>query len=224
VLVLFAAALVPLALVMIQSLGDIPSEPFGGGPAREFILGLGRPLILWLAGLGIMVIGCWRVSVAHLTDADWTTRVLGRTASVVLIVGAAGGLQRLCQETGMAELLGERVAAHAGGVLLPFLIAATVKTLQGSSLVAALTTAGMVEPMLAQLGLAGESGRALAALAVGAGAMTVTHINDEFFWLAADGARLAPLRALAAITGGTLLQGLIAAAALLLLSAFATGV
>jgi GntP family gluconate:H+ symporter len=148
--------------------------------------------------------------------------VLAYVASILLVVCAAGGLQALCQETGMAELIGERLTGWhigaLGGVLVPFLVAAALKTLQGSSLVAAIATAGMVQPILAPLGLGDANTTALAALAIGAGAMTVSHVNDEYFWLVADRAGLSPLRGLAAFSGGTLLQGLIAAAALLLLS------
>ncbi len=122
----------------------------------------------------------------------------------------------------MAEMFGERLlgwhVVGALGVLVPFLIAAAMKTLQGSSLVAAITAAGMVQPMLLPLGLADANGKALAALAVGAGAMTVSHVNDEYFWLVANSAGLSPLRAIATVSLGTLLQGLIAAAALLILA------
>ncbi len=93
-----------------------------------------------------------------------------------------------------------------------------IKTLQGSSLVAAIAAAGMVQPILMPLGLDGDTGKALAALAVGMGAMTAAHINDEFFWLVSTTAGLRPLRGLAAITVGTLLQGFVGVAVLLLLS------
>ena len=115
--------------------------------------------------------------------------MFGSVASVLLIVCAAGGLQRLCQLTGMAEMLGERALAwHLGafGVLIPFLAAAVIKTLQGSSSVAAITAAGMVQPLLSAIGLADANGTALAALAIGAGAMTVSHVNDEYFWLVTE--------------------------------------
>jgi len=220
-IVLVLATAIPLLMLTVQSLGDIPSEPLGGGPARELVLGIGRPLILFLVAVGIMTIGHLRQGFSLLADANWTKDVLGKLASILLIVCAAGGLQRLCQDTGMAEVLGERLLGwHVGqlGVLLPFLIAAVIKTLQGSSLVAAITTAGMVQPILIPLGLDGANGKALAALAVGAGAMAISHINDEYFWLVADRAGLTPLRGLTAFSFGTLLQGLIAAAALLLLS------
>ena len=219
--VLLLAIAVPLLALMEQSLGGMPSEPFGGGTTRELIIGVGRPLILFLVGLGIMIVGQPRHSFGRLTDADWAGGALGRVGGILVVIGAAGGLQRLCQQTGMAEMLGERVLGwHLGAlaVLIPFLVAAAIKTLQGSSLVAAITTAGMVQPLLQSLGVDGANGRALAALAIGAGAMTVCHVNDEYFWLVADRAGLTPPRGLATIAGGTALQGLVAAALLVALS------
>ena len=133
--VLLVATIVPLLLLMVQSLGDIPSEPLGGGMAREAVIGVGRPLVLLVGGVGIMVIGNLRLGERLLTDAAWTTRILGNVAGPLLTVGAAGGLQRLCQETGMAELLGERLTGwHITGfaaLLMAFLIAATIKTSTG---------------------------------------------------------------------------------------------
>ena len=216
--VLLLAVAVPLLLLMLQSIGDIPSEPLGGGTDRERILGLGRPLILFLVGVGIMIAGHWRRSAKLLSDAAWTGSVFADVAGVLLTVGAAGGLQKLCQETGMAELIGERIADLPGGVVIPFLVAATIKTLQGSSPVAAIAAAGMIQPSLASLGLDTESGRALATLAIGAGAMTVPHVNDDYFWLVTWNAGLAPARGLIALSLGTLAQGLGALALLAIIS------
>ena len=119
----------------------------------------------------------------------------------------------------MAELLGEQIStwrlSGAGGLLVLFLVAATVKTLQGSSLVAVITAAGIAQPLLAPLGLDAANSRALAALAVGAGAMTVSHVNDDLFWLASLAGGIRPLRALAVLTAGTLMQGIVAVAVLM---------
>jgi GntP family gluconate:H+ symporter len=219
-LALVLATAIPLLLLMEQSLGDIPSEPLGGGTDRELIIGVGRPLILFLVAVGIMTIGQWRASFKLFTDPAWTDRILGNLASVVLVVGAAGGVQKLCQETGMSELLGERLLSWHGGLLVPFAIAALIKTLQGSSLVAAITAAGMVQPMLLPLGLGDENGKALATLAIGAGAMTVSQINDEYFWLVTSYCGYSPLRGLATLSFGTLLQGFAAIALLLIFSVF----
>jgi gluconate:H+ symporter, GntP family len=220
--VLVLATAIPLLLLMVQSIGDMPTEPLGGGPARELVLGIGRPLILFLVGVGIMSVGHLRQSFSRFINPAWIEGVFGNVAGILLTACAAGGLQRLCQETGMAEMVGERLASwHGwviGGVLVPFLVAAAMKTLQGSSLVAAITAAGIVHPFLPQLGLIDANAKALAALAVGAGAMTASHVNDEYFWVVTQSAGLRPLRGLTAIGLGTLLQGFIAAAALLIVS------
>jgi GntP family gluconate:H+ symporter len=217
--VLVVATAIPLALLIFQSLGDIPSEPLGGGTAREMVIGVGRPLVLLVVAVGIMVIGNARLAGKRLADNAWNTGVFATVAGALLAVGAAGGLQRLCQETGMAELLGEHVSAWhvsgAGGLLMIFLMAATIKTLQGSSLVAAITAAGIAQPLLIPLGLDAANAHALAALAIGVGAMTASHINDDFFWLISVTTGIRPLRALAVLTAGTLMQGIVAVVVLM---------
>ena len=223
-IVLLLATAIPLLMLIVQSVGDIPSEPLGGGAAREMVIGLGRPLILFVVGLGTMIVGLWRSSVKLLADFTWTERMLANVSGVLLTVGAAGGLQRICQETGMAELLAEHLLGWPGGLLVPFLIAALIKTLQGSSLVAAITTAGMMQPLLVPLGIGDENGKALATLAIGAGAMTMSHVNDEYFWLVTATMGLAPHRGLATVTVGTLLQGLIAVTALLVLGVLSSSI
>ena len=61
-IVLIVAIAIPLVLLMVQSIGEMPSEPLGGGPKRELVIGIGRPLILFLVGVGIMTIGHLRRS------------------------------------------------------------------------------------------------------------------------------------------------------------------
>jgi GntP family gluconate:H+ symporter len=222
--VLLAACFIPLLMLMAQSAGDMPSEPFGGGAHRELILGIGRPLVLFLVGVCIMTLGHWRLSLKCLKDPEWTGRILGKAGGIILTVGAAAGLQRLCQQTGMAELLGERLStwhvSGLAGVLIPFLVAAVIKTLQGSSLVSAITTAGMMQPLLSPLGFDSDSGIALAALAVGAGTMMVSHVNDDFFWLVSYATEESPPRTLRIFSVATLLQGCAAAMLLLFFAAF----
>jgi gluconate:H+ symporter, GntP family len=222
--VLLAACFIPLLMLMAQSVGDMPSEPFGGGAHRELILGIGRPLVLFLVSVCIMTLGHWRLSQKCLKDSEWTGRILGKAGGIILTFGAAGGLQRLCQQTGMAELLGERLStwhvAGAAGVLIPFLVAAVIKTLQGSSLVAAITAAGMMQPLLSPLGFNSDSGIALAALAVAAGTMTISHVNDDFFWLVSYATEFSAPRMLGTFSVATLSQGCAAAMVLLLFAAF----
>jgi GntP family gluconate:H+ symporter len=66
---------------------------------------------------------------------------------------------------------------------VPFALAAILKTAQGSSTVAAITSASIVASMLAPLGLDSDMGRTLALLSIGAGSMMISHANDCYFWV-----------------------------------------
>jgi GntP family gluconate:H+ symporter len=189
------AVLIPIALLMVQSVAQMPSEPLGKGGAREFYIGISKPLMLAAIAitLGVLFAGRWQPSA--LAGRSW--------APLLLAVGASGGLARVFDETGMAELLAEYALHPRFGILTPFLAAAIVKTMQGNSLTAVLTASGMVEPMLPALGLDSASGRTLAAAAVGAGSMAICHVNDPFFWIAASMGRLSPGRALYVISLGS---------------------
>ncbi|UYN95408.1 MAG: hypothetical protein KIT25_00220 [Enhydrobacter sp.] len=186
----------PIALLIVQAVAQMPTEPLGKGGAREFYTGISRPLIL----LALVVV------LALALSRRWQPEVLADTrwAPLLLAVGAAGGFARVLDETGMAELWAERLADPRLGLLAPFLAAATVKTLQGNSLSAVLTASGIVEPMLPALGFDDPSGRALAAAAVGAGSIAICHLNDPLFWIAAHMAGLTPGRALRLISLGSL--------------------
>jgi GntP family gluconate:H+ symporter len=207
---LVVASLVLVVLLAIQSLGDIPSEPLGGGPARAMLLGLGRPFLLLIVGPGLMLLALNRWSRDIISAEGWLGRGLVQAAPTLLLVGAAGGFQRVLQETGMSELLAEKLLTWHIGLLLPFVVAAVLKTLQGSSLVAAITAAGMIQPLLVSLGLDDDTGRALAVLAMGIGSMTVSHINDAFFWLVGENARLRPSHTVAIVTFSMVVQAIIA--------------
>jgi GntP family gluconate:H+ symporter len=189
------AVLIPIALLIVQSVAQMPSEPLGKGGAREFYIGISKPLMLAAVAItfGVLFAGRWQPSA--LAGRSW--------APLLLAVGASGGLARVFDETGMAELLAEYALHPRFGILTPFLAAAIVKTMQGNSLTAVLTASGMIEPMLPALGLDSVSGRALAAAAVGAGSMAICHVNDPFFWIAASMGRLSPGRALYVISLGS---------------------
>jgi GntP family gluconate:H+ symporter len=205
-----AGVLIMVGLVICHSLGQIPAEPFGGGNTRENILGLGRPALLLLFGLGgaLVLMGAWG---RHALGPDgWLAEGARRSVGILLAVGAVGGWQMSLYNTGMAPLLAERLAGLPPllGPAIPFAMALVARALQGSALTATLTAAGILQPLLLPLGLTGGPGAAIAAIAVGAGAMGLPHLNDGFFWLAADHAKLGVGGALRRITLGVLAQSL----------------
>jgi len=196
------AIAVPIALLVMQSIAQMPSEPLGKGGAREFWTGISRPLMLAVLAIALAVLLSRRWQPGVLADTSW--------APLLLTVGAAGGLARVLDETGMAELLAEYMLDPRLGLLAPFLAAATMKTMQGNSLSAVLTASGMIEPMLPALGLDSAHGRALAAASVGAGSIAICHVNDPFFWIAAHIGGLTPVQALRTIALGSLAVGVAA--------------
>jgi GntP family gluconate:H+ symporter len=221
---LAVTSLVLIALLVTQSLGDIASEPLGGGSNREFLIALGRPLVLLGVGTVLLIVLSGHFDLRGFREEGWAGRGLMRAAGLVLIIGAAGGLQKIAQETGMPEMNADRLIGWVPPapftLLLPFVLAAIVKTLQGSSLVAAITAAGMMMELIAPLGLGDPQGRALTALAIGAGAMSVSHINDGLFWLVREAGGWEPGGTLARFTLGTAVQGVVAIVVLMLLAKF----
>jgi GntP family gluconate:H+ symporter len=68
-------------------------------------------------------------------------------------------------------------------IWLPFLLAAAIKSAQGSSTVAIITAASIMMPMMESLGFSGELQKAMVVLSIGAGSSVVSHANDSFFWV-----------------------------------------
>ena len=137
------AVFIPIALLIVQSAAQMPSEPLGKGGAREFYIGISKPLMLAVIAITLAVLFAGRWQPSALAGRSW--------APLLMVVGASGGLARVFDETGMAELLAEYALHPRFGLLTPFLAAAIVKTMQGNSLTAVLTASGMVEPMLPAL-------------------------------------------------------------------------
>ncbi len=199
--VLILAIAVPLLLLMVQSLGDMPSEPLGGGPTRELIIGIGRPLILFLAGVGIMIIGKPRTELQPPRRSRMDARhqhVSQAFCSSCAPPAACSGSARKpawrkCSAS--ASSAGTRRIWRAGRVPDRGRDQDTARLVAGRGYHRRRHDATAI----AVARTSRYHGKALAALAIGAGAMTVSHVNDEYFWLVADRAGLTPPRGLAAL-------------------------
>lgn len=96
------------------------------------------------------------------------------------------------------------------GIFFPFLLAAILKTAQGSSTVAITTSAGIIAPLMMTLGFATPLDAALVVVAIGAGAMTVSHANDSYFWVVTNFGEMEPQDGYKTQTLGTLIIGIAA--------------
>lgn len=106
------------------------------------------------------------------------------TAAPILIITAMGGtLGLIIQQLPLTDFLQNNLAQNSWGLLVPFLLAAGLKTAQGSSTVAIITASSIVFPLLGVFGLDSEMGKVWVILAVGVGSMTISHANDSYFWI-----------------------------------------
>ena len=110
------------------------------------------------------------------------------------------------------------------GIFFPFLISAILKTAQGSSTVAITTTAGIMgmfsdsASMMTALGLNTEMAALLTVMAIGAGAMTVSHANDSYFWVVTNFTGMDPQDGYRTQTMMTFIVGIVSMAAIFLAS------
>jgi GntP family gluconate:H+ symporter len=209
-----------LPLLVVASTGHFPHEPFGGGGTRGALLGAGRAAVLLAVVVVVVLVLARRTDRAAIGPDGWFAAAIQQAAPVILLAGLAGGFARIAQNHGLPELSAERLLGLPFGILVPFLVAATVRTLGGSALVAAITAAGMVAPLLPALGLDAPAARGLAVAAIGAGSLAVLHVNDPLFWQASAAGGLTPGRGLRVLGLGSLVQGLAAAVLLLVLALF----
>ena len=214
-----AFSLAPLVVpIVLMALSSIAAMLHWSGWAGDLCLFVGHPMIALAVGalLAVLLLAKSGKSTELFRLTDETLRTVGP----ILFVTAAGSvLGRVIAASGLMEYITEEAPVlQTLGVVFPFLVAALFKSAQGSSTVAITTTAGLIAPLLPALGLESSTEISLAVLAIGAGAMTVSHANDSYFWVVTrfgglsvkDGYRSQTLATLvmglAAITGICLLQ------------------
>ncbi len=202
----FTPFLVPIILIALKSISNYPTHPFGTGIIAEIMNFIGNPVIALF--IGVFLAFKLKDGNKKETHFNWVSSGLREAGIIILITGAGGAFGAILRATGIGDIIGSSFSDLQIGLLLPFLIAAVLKTAQGSSTVSIITTAAIVAPILASFGLDSILGRALTVLAIGAGAMTISHLNDSFFWVVAQFSEMDTKTALKSQTVSTLLQGL----------------
>lgn len=143
---------------------------------------IGEPMVaMTIAALVAMV--TFRYAVGF-TPSSISSRIgasVGPVAAVILIVGAGGGFKRTLIGAGVGDSVAKFAnGAHISVLVLGYLIAVALRLATGSATVATITAAGIVAPLAA-----GQTSAhtALLALAIGAGCLFLSHVNDAGFWL-----------------------------------------
>ncbi|MGA4439986.1 GntP family permease [Psychrobacter pocilloporae] len=202
----FLPIIVPIILICLSSVANFPSAPFGSGTLAEILIFIGNPLTALLIGL---FLSFFLINSSHKTQqiSDSISQGLVVAAPILLITGAGGAFGAMLKVTPIGDYLGSTLSALGLGIFMPFIVSAALKTAQGSTTVALVTTSAMVAPLLNQIGLDSELGRVFCVMAIGAGAMTISHANDSFFWIVSQFSRMSVAQAYKAHSMATGIQG-----------------
>ncbi len=200
-----------LPIVLIGA-GSMVSYQQWAGAAAEVMLFVGTPVVALLIGVfaAFALLPKWNEE----TLTGWVGEGLKDAAAILLLTGAGGAFGAVIKATPIADMIkgfAQGEAMHGPLLLLiPFLIAAALKTAQGSSTAALVITSALIAPTLPQAGIEGAVPLSLVVMAIGAGAMAVSHVNDSYFWVVTQFSGIKITDAYKAHTMATLVQGVTA--------------
>ncbi|MCP3012849.1 SLC13 family permease [Nocardiopsis dassonvillei] len=173
---------VPILMIGLQTVAGMFLEE--GSASLRFLTMVGAPPFALLTGclLALYLLGVrrgWSMrSVGSVMDA-----ALAPAAVVVFVTGAGGAFAGVLTASGIGEVLSESMLGLGLPLLLlAFCLAALLRAAQGSATVSALTTSGLLAEAIASGGYSGLE-VALVNLAIGCGAICLSHVNDSGFWI-----------------------------------------
>ena len=217
----FAPIIMPIILMAAGSIVDMAGMNGALATGLKF---LGNPIIALTVGL-FFAIYLLTVTNKMPSFASITDETLKTVGPILFITAAGGVLGKVITEAGFVDFMKTNAAFLASvGVFFPFIISAILKTAQGSSTVAITTTAGIMgmysdsASMMSALGLNSEMAALLTVMAIGAGAMTVSHANDSYFWVVTNFTGMDPQDGYRTQTLMTLVVGIVSMLAIFLAS------
>lgn len=210
--------IVPIILIVVKSV--MRSAGMEGTAFDSFISFVGEPVNALLIGFFLSMLLPGKLERHMLSSAGWVGKAVKDAAPILLITGAGGIFGKILQNSDIVASLGDTMSGLNLGIWLPFLLAAAIKTSQGSSTVALITTASIMAPLMATLGFSGEWDKAIVVAAIGAGSCVVSHANDSGFWVFTQLSSMDVKTGYRLFTPGTLVLGTTAIIILYIFSIF----
>src|SRR5713226_8995817 len=172
--------LLPVILMVCASTADVALDT--ASTLRAALDFVGSPIVSLLLAL---LFSFWSLGYKQHFTRDqilkFANECLGPTATVLLVIGAGGGFNKVLLESGVGKAIADlALGSHASPLLLAWTVAALIRVATGSATVAMTAGAGIVAPIaVATPGTHAE----LLVLATGAGSLVLSHVNDSGFWL-----------------------------------------
>lgn len=208
----FLPILIPILLIVGKSIMEFNiSEDQESLGIIKFISFIGSPVIALIIGMLFSFLLPKKFDKEMLATTGWVGKALSDASNIILITGAGGIFGTILQNSGIADTLADSLSGANLGIWLPFFLCAAIKTAQGSSTVALITTASIIAPLLVTMGFTTEIDKALVVSAIGAGAMVVSHANDSGFWILTQFSGIDVKTGYRVYTLGTFVVGIFAA-------------
>ena len=208
----------PLVLIFFASIANYPSQPLGNGTLKDLISFLGSPVIALFIGALLSFTLPKKLDRKLLAATGWLGEALVAAAPVIFITGAGAIFGKMLQNSGIGSSVTTALEGVNWGLFLPFLLAFGLKCAQGSTTVAMITTASIVAPLLSPLGLDTDILKVFTTLAIGAGALAISHANDSAFWVVTQLSGMTTKQGNLSHSLGTLIASFSAMAVLYLIS------
>ncbi|WP_448628229.1 GntT/GntP/DsdX family permease [Geodermatophilus sp. URMC 64] len=175
-----ATVLLPVVLMLLRAIGELTLDE--GNGLRTFLDIIGTPVVAMLLGV---IVAMFTLGTAVGFGREKISATLGGSlpgiAGILLIVAAGGGFKQVLVDSGVGDLVGQAAeGASLSPLILGWLVAVGIRLATGSATVATITAAGIVSPLAAGLD---ANTVALLVLAIGAGSLFFSHVNDAGFWL-----------------------------------------
>ncbi|WP_318206931.1 MULTISPECIES: gluconate:H+ symporter [unclassified Streptomyces] len=176
-----ATVMLPVVLMLVKALVDIVVDDPENGVQKVTDV-IGSPLIALLAAVMVALFTLGRA--AGFTKERLSSTIeksLAPIAGILLIVGAGGGFKQTLIDIGVGQMILDFSKDWSiPALLLAWLIAVAIRLATGSATVATISAAGLVAPLAEGMS---TSETALLVLAIGAGSLFFSHVNDAGFWL-----------------------------------------
>jgi len=206
--------------IVCMALGTIANVSGWTGTFSDVLRFLGTPVIALGVGL-LFAILLLMVSKKMDQFNGLTNDTLKALGPILFITGAGSVLGRVIAVSDMVPFISEHSEVLAGlGLFFPFLVSAIIKTAQGSSTVAMITTAGIMAPLMTTLGMDSAMMSALTVMAIGAGSMMASHANDSYFWVVSNLSDMTPEQGYKNWTSMTVVQGVTCMITIFIISLF----
>lgn len=171
--------LLPVILISASFVADLVLP--GDRQVTLFFKAAGDPVVAMLISLLVAVFSLGIARGRRMGELmESLGHSIGSITMVLLIIAGAGGLKEVLVDSGISDYIAGLLDTSAmSPLLLAWMIAALLRISVGSATVAALTTAGILLPLTLDAAVSKE----LTILAIGAGSLIFSHVNDGGFWL-----------------------------------------